>query len=295
MTEIQQWGIEFILALQSHQSPLLDIFFNFITQFGGLAYILVIPLIVWCIEPRMGIRTLLAMVIAQYLVMLIKDIVQEPRPYLADSRIVSEGEHGFSFPSGHAMGSMVFYGLLILWTDQRWLRWLLAALIVLIGLSRNYLGVHYPHDVLFGWLLGMIYLVGWVYLQRITADNLHYMNFSRQILWSTVTPTVVATIHYYVFDYAGVMVVAGAVSAGLLCLVLDRKKPLMAVSGTLAQKFGRYVIGIALTLGVFVGFKYIYPAEGQLLYNPVLWLNGAVITLIIGYVAPKLFTKIKLA
>ena len=295
MIEIQQWGIDFILALQSYKSPLLDSFFYLISQLGGFAYVLVIPLIVWCIEPRLGLRALLAMMISQYIVMLIKDIVQEPRPFTMDSRIISDGEHGLSFPSGHAMGSIVFYGLLALWTEKRWLRWLLVALIFFIGLSRNYLGVHYPHDVIAGWILGIVYLYGWLRLQTLAANNLYMMHISRQRALSVLLPAVIATAHYYIFDYSGALVVAGAVSAALLCLVADRKKSLLNVDGSISQQVGRYIVGISLTLTVLRGFSLLYPAQGSLFYNLVLWCNGAAVTLMIGYVAPRLFGKIRLA
>jgi len=70
---------------------------------------------------------------------------------------------GFSFPSGHTLNGTVTYGLiaLLVWRSglPTWLRWTvvlaLAALIVLVGLSRIALGVHYPSDVLGGWLAGL--------------------------------------------------------------------------------------------------------------------------------------------
>ena len=74
---------------------------------------------------------------------------------------------GFSFPSGHAMSSMTFYGLLIflVWKniENVVLKWiltiLLAAFIILIGFSRIYLRVHYASDVMAGFSLGLVWLV----------------------------------------------------------------------------------------------------------------------------------------
>ena len=102
--------------------------------------------------------------IAGYLVMiLLKAVFSRDRPPI-DLRLIDVGQQ--SFPSGHAMLSTIIYGLSVIilhrlypWVRERAL-WLLAApaLVVLIGLSRVYLGVHWLSDVIFGWLFGFIWL-----------------------------------------------------------------------------------------------------------------------------------------
>lgn len=75
--------------------------------------------------------------------------------------------HGYSFPSGHSMVSMAFYGLLIylIWKNcanpklRNSLCFFLALLIPLIGLSRVYLGVHYASDVIGGFVVSLVYLI----------------------------------------------------------------------------------------------------------------------------------------
>lgn len=93
-----------------------------------------------------------------------KRLFARDRPSLWDS-IAPEAT--YSFPSGHAMGSMTLAAVLILlaWpTRARW--WVIAAMAVfvpMVGLSRVYLGVHYPSDILAGWAAASIWVVG-VYL-----------------------------------------------------------------------------------------------------------------------------------
>ena len=93
----------------------------------------------------------------------LKNVFSRPRP---DNPILREVSN-FSFPSGHAMLSFTFYGLLIyiVWANFRtvWLRWTLviclSVLILLIGSSRIYLRYHYATDVLAGFCLGLMWLV----------------------------------------------------------------------------------------------------------------------------------------
>lgn len=91
----------------------------------------------------------------------IKAIVMRPRP---DEAMFLIEQGGWSFPSGHAITSMFFYGMLI-WLIRKnvknhkladILTVLLVIPMILVGISRIYLGVHYPTDVLAGWSLGIL-------------------------------------------------------------------------------------------------------------------------------------------
>lgn len=83
---------------------------------------------------------------------------------------------GYSFPSGHALMSVTFYGLLIfiVWQSSKpiWLKWLLSTslflLIIIIGISRVYLRVHYASDVLAGFCIGLM----WLLLSLVILDKI---------------------------------------------------------------------------------------------------------------------------
>jgi len=96
--------------------------------------------------------------------MTLKYIIQRPRPVYASTFLHSPS---FSFPSGHAMESLIVYGMLayllaVFWTERRRTRLtivLIAALLtVAIGVSRLYLGVHYFSDVVAGYAAGLLWL-----------------------------------------------------------------------------------------------------------------------------------------
>lgn len=97
------------------------------------------------------------------LTLLLKNVYDRQRPSInAEIDAV-----GYSFPSGHSMGSLIFYGFviyLVVRTHQRrWIQWLtvtlLGMLVLLIGSSRIYLGAHFPSDVLAGYAAGLIWLI----------------------------------------------------------------------------------------------------------------------------------------
>ena len=138
---------------------------KFITNFGGAIFIitLMITLFILIKDKKIGLSIFLNLVIATTLNQLLKRILQRPRP--TEYRIIEET--GYSFPSGHSMVSMAFYGYLIYliykYVKNKYIKWtsivLLSILICSIGISRIYLGVHYTSDVLGGFLASISYLV----------------------------------------------------------------------------------------------------------------------------------------
>ena len=138
---------------------------KFITNFGG-AIILIgsaFALFIFIKNKKIGVSIISNLAIITLLNQLLKRIVQRPRP--TEFRIVEES--GYSFPSGHSMVSMAFYGYLIYLiykhVKNKYLKWisiiLLSILICSIGISRIYLGVHYTSDVLGGFFISISYLI----------------------------------------------------------------------------------------------------------------------------------------
>ena len=138
---------------------------KFITNFGGAIILigLTFMLFIFIKNKKIGVSIISNLAIITVLNQLLKIIVQRPRP--TEFRIVEES--GYSFPSGHSMVSMAFYGYLIYliykYVKNKYLKWisiiLLSILICFIGISRIYLGVHYTSDVLGGFFISISYLI----------------------------------------------------------------------------------------------------------------------------------------
>lgn len=151
-----------LLFLHSFTSPFLNTFFTAITHLGDHLTVIVLTtgLGLYCAHKKAYQNSLiLFMGVAGALAanIIIKSLVQRDRPSLWE-HIVTETH--FSFPSGHAMGSAALATALIIifWkTRYRWLVMVMASIItVLIALSRLYLGVHYPSDILAGWCVSIV-------------------------------------------------------------------------------------------------------------------------------------------
>ena len=136
-----------------------------ITNFGGALVLIgtTIVLVISIKNRRIGLSIIANLGIVTGLNIVLKQIVQRPRP--TEYRIVNET--GYSFPSGHSMVSMAFYGFLIYliykYVKNQYLKigliTFLSILIISIGISRIYLGVHYTSDVMAGFCISVSYLV----------------------------------------------------------------------------------------------------------------------------------------
>ena len=141
---------------------------KFVTNFGGAIFLVVLTITLFVLikNKKIGISILSNLVIITILNQLLKKILQRPRP--TEFRIVEET--GYSFPSGHSMVSMAFYGYLIYliykYVKNKYVKWcsivLLSILICSIGISRIYLGELYTSDVLGGFLVSISYLIFYI-------------------------------------------------------------------------------------------------------------------------------------
>ena len=148
-----------------------------ITHLGGAIFLITLSLILLLIKKKkkIGILIWLNLGISVLLNQALKFIIQRPRP--TEFRIINES--GYSFPSGHSMVSAAFYGFLIYLiyknVKNKYLKWslitLLSLVILTIGISRIYLGVHYTSDVIAGFLISVSYLIIFIHFAKDFMKN----------------------------------------------------------------------------------------------------------------------------
>jgi hypothetical protein len=118
-------------------------------------FLLLMPVLYWCISAVLGVRVGFILLLSANLNYILKLVFHGPRPYWYSSHVLAlSAEPTFGMPSGHAQNAVAVWGLLATALRRRWAWAVASALIVTIGLSRIYLGVHFPSDVLVGWLIG---------------------------------------------------------------------------------------------------------------------------------------------
>ncbi|RPF53359.1 phosphatase PAP2 family protein [Aquisalibacillus elongatus] len=170
--------------LESNGVQLLDEIFAWVTELGSVTFITIgsfmLAISLYFLYERWKWRVLyfaIAMIGISILTTLLKEVFERRRPNILEEH---DGT-GFSFPSGHSTGPMVFYGFMIYLIIRsrarhsiKWLFGILLSLLILaIGISRIYLGVHYATDVMAGHLLGFAWLVSCVSVLEFTLWRRH--------------------------------------------------------------------------------------------------------------------------
>jgi membrane-associated phospholipid phosphatase len=173
--------IQWMQSLGTWLTPVMK-FFTFLgtAQF----YLVVAPAVLWCIDATLGLRLGLFLMINGMVNSALKVAFHGPRPYWYTNqvKVLGSAENSFGAPSGHAQNAVVVWGTLAERIKTR-AAWVIAIIImVLIGLSRIYLAVHFPHDVLVGWAFGAIMLWGLFKLERPIVSWLRQRTIGIQLL-----------------------------------------------------------------------------------------------------------------
>lgn len=150
--------LDIILSIQSMANPFLDKLFVVLTFLGEpLAAVAVLTIVYWLCDKEAGEFMAFSLFLSLNLNGFVKNLFAAPRPIgqpgvrtLRDSTAT-----GFSFPSGHTQSASTLLSSLAL-AARRWYAWVIAAIVIAgVGLSRLYLGVHWPIDVLAAVVLGL--------------------------------------------------------------------------------------------------------------------------------------------
>ncbi len=184
-----EWEVSLILWLQAHMGSIGTALASFMSAFGEeLACVVVFGFLYWCYDKRVGRFVGLNVMAGLLLNSMLKNIFLRRRPYFDNpdiqclkpvnkkADIYNIAAQEYSFPSGHSTNAVAVYTSLAVHRKGSKALAVLGVLIpLLVGVSRFCLGVHYPTDVICGWLLGLAVIAAVPWLrQKINNDRVFY-------------------------------------------------------------------------------------------------------------------------
>lgn len=329
MSFLTSIGIEWIVAIQS-LGDWLKLPMEFFTIFHGqYIFFLVVPLLYWSVDTKSGLRIALLLATSEYLNAILKLWFAAPRPYWISARVKylqaggPSGEGSFGIPSGHAQEAAALWGALAAWVPvgKRWV-WIAAFILTfLIGFSRLYLGVHFVHDVLAGWLIGYAILFAFLRFWDPIAAWLKTNTPAQQVLIALVISLTMiavggwsaARLNGYVFPVEwrdnvlrvgllpdpvsidNIIKSAGSLFGLAAGAAWIASRGGYQASGTIKKRALRYLIGMIGIVILWEGLEKVFPRGETLLPLILLYVRHSLVGFWLTAGAPWLFFYFKLA
>ena len=291
-SEILDWGIAVVRWFQQF-SPSLDLPFKTLTLLGNLEFFLLfMPLLYWCLTRRIGARLLVLFLMSAYINSVAKVIAFQPRPFEYDPAVkalVHAG--GGGFPSGHTQGAVVVWGCIAAEVKKPSM-WMLAGfLMVAIPLSRLYLGVHFPTDLLGGYLIGAALLTAYLRFGPVIEAGL----VKRGIRWQ-MAAAIGLSVGLILLSPAGARyaLTAGSVLLGFTPgMILERRWVRFDCGGSILRRSLRFAVGMVVVVGLWAGLAAAFSALAPAAFFDI--LRYALIGFWCSWGAPWLFVRLSLA
>jgi membrane-associated phospholipid phosphatase len=291
MEPLLPWGLEIIRTIQQVQGPLLNTFFFAVSGLGSsLFLLLVLPVLFWCVDYRLGMRVAVVCTLSAFCNASLKVLFAQPRPFDLDPALGIGRAGGYGLPSGHAQESVVLWGSIAHFIARKWFWAVTAAILLLIGLSRVYLGVHFPTDVIAGWVVGIMLLGLYVMTCSGIEDWLSAQKTSIQLLLVLAVPLGLLLMH------SGVVVVYQSgmlLGIGAGAMLQARFVP-FASRCTKERAVARSVIGIIILIASLSLLRGVYSHQPPTAHLAAGFFHSACNGAWISLGAPWLFRLIKL-
>lgn len=276
--------MEIIKFLQQFHNPFLDSLFINITKLAEVYFfIVVLSIIFWCINKKAGYKIGFILLSSNIINGAVKCMVNAKRPFQVSKDIRAlrtETATGSSFPSGHTQGTAAFWTAMMIWIRKLWVYILGGLLIVLVAISRMYLGVHWPRDVAAGAVIG----IAWAFFAAWLFELCQKKN-NKLLMLIIIIPSVICLFFFHSTDYINSVGVFIGFYIGYL---IEDKYINFDTKTTMIKQIIKVVIGLGITIVIAIPVKNLLPAGD--LYSA---LDYMVMGIWIAAGAPFIFKIIK--
>lgn len=317
MEEWRELSMALTAALQAAW-PQAQGLMAFISTLGSeVFYLAIMPVFYWCIDKRLGKFIGYLFLLTVMVNVIVKGVFRQPRPFWLDPSLGLSDDEGYGLASGHAQFATTVYFFLAGWYRKFWL-WLLAAVVVLLmGLSRIYLGVHFLLDVISGVMIALLLLVLAAVWRRYFEANFDKRNLGRRLLVLLSIPVLLSGLYVAIILLLGPPDLSvpwaayvppaevyareslasslGAMFGFGLGIIYEGSRIRFRVEGPFWQRAARYALGIVVTVALWAGLDAIFPTEPEWLALPLRVLRYFLVLLWVTYFAPWVFVRLKLA
>ncbi len=314
--------IQYLQSLGEWPIPLMKFFSSLgVEEF----YLLVAPVIYWCLDTTIGFRTAMMLMLSGGINNYAKWLLHGPRPFWVSPQVKAFWyESSFGVPSGHAQNAVTIWGIIASSFRKKWLWAVAIALMLMIGLSRLFLGAHFPHDVLAGWLVGLVLLVlfirleppvvawmrkqttrkkigvflaismgsillGWGILQTLNNWEIPalWVQNARQAFPEEGKPSPASL--------SSIITIGGAFFGLASGYVLLFSQTGFDPTGNLWARSGRYLLGVVGIVALWAGLDALFPEGDTLIPYVFRYIRYALVGLWMTYLGPRCFIGLKLA
>ena len=266
LSAIEQLDVALLHFVQSFASPFLDVFFLIMTFFGSpIPWFVLGAIVYWSGRENKGFHFMNILLFSIIVIGSLKAIIARPRPSPEFFRVIVNDHYStFSFPSSHA-GIIASYYSYLRGRLAKNIARLFALLVLLVMLSRTYLGVHFPSDVIVGAIIGIgIGLIAWFFETELIQHHFKLSKLEGEFFFVMAIMLALASLFFL-----GEITILGAMFGFYAGFFLSKETGLKAKSVYGRKALEKQLMGLSGLAVIVIPSLFVKSIEPQFVFIPM--------------------------